>query len=255
MTTTTAFACQLVVLGEEVIYDFRSGERAKFTYTGAPEHTDFRTLQLQMGDTPLTFGPTGVDSSLFGVSAVYYAGPIWGFKETKIGSLRDEYSGPFWSGGVSTIGGKIPKLKIDISLNASIFPGVDSDGSPNFQLWGVTVPIGVGKGLSKIGKFKLSQLPANISVGWTSYKIIGGSEYAYRRNNHDPNRLKNEPIDYTSMRRDMLNGVGSPIDIAESDVNIREKIGAAFQSAFTTGQKIRGFQDQLISLHDFVGGN
>jgi hypothetical protein len=259
VTTGTAFGCQLVVLGEEVVYDLRSGERANFTYTGDANNTDFRTLQLQLGNTPLTVGPTGVDSSLFGPSVAYYAGPVWGFTGTKKGSLELEYSGPFWSGGISSVGGKIPVLNIDISLNASIFSGVNSDGSPNFQLWGVTVPIGVSKGISKIGKVPLPNLPANISVGWTNYTLVPGSHYPYRKNNHDPRSTESESIDYQSMQRDMVNGVGSPIDITEFDVNMRESVGIAFQNALDIGQQIgqadRDLRDLFINLRDFLRGD
>jgi RHS repeat-associated protein len=202
--TVVAAGCQMLVKGMEVVYDFQSGERANFTYSGTARYGLLKDLVAEfdfLGKTVI--GPTGVDTSLFGISLLGYAGPVWGFDPDR--ELKFDYSGPFWAFGQSV--GVSP-----VSTGVSIFSSVDEKtGMPNFKVSGAVVPVGGGISKSPL-KFSL---PAEVSLGWTAYEIRG-SAYDYKEKN---------PINYRNvMVRDVVAGTGSPLQYPPewAGINLRQ---------------------------------
>ncbi len=202
-TVTTAF-CTVAVEGKEVVYDFRSGERARFKYTGA---LGFSPADYGLGDPNERHrvGLTGLSSNFLDVSVLAYAGPIWGFEQK--GNLEREYSGVFFGGA---IGASVPIPQaggaVYINSGASFFSSVNPDNTPNFQLWGILVPVGVGGGTG------FWDFPVNLGISWTDY-TMDGLPHPYGSNN-------------LSMAQDILRGVDSPIAdaVTVGGINLREMV-------------------------------
>ena len=115
VATASIMACVTSVQGEEIVYDFASGQRQKFTYTEA--HDDQKAHPIL---------PSGLAFSIYGGSEVKYAGYLWEFSGVK--GVRSDYSGYF----VGTSTGLDPTV-----INTSKFFGK--------PFWGASMPLGIGQ--------------------------------------------------------------------------------------------------------------
>jgi hypothetical protein len=160
--------------GSEIVYDFATMERARFTYQGVPP-------EKAQEDSPVK----GVNISLFEVATTWYAINLNGFENEE--GLIVDYSGRFASFG---LGVSTPVFEVGGGIVTVWSPGFDVTGIGHFQM--------AGGGPGGLGA----------SVDWTSYSI------AEPENNDLPIRYDTGGIvlkrDYKRMRNDIVTGAHVP---------------------------------------------
>jgi RHS repeat-associated protein len=206
----SAVGCVWTIVGEEIVYDFQSRQRQKFTYTRGPV--------------------PGLAFSIWGGSKAAYGGFLWGF--TGDGVVND-YKGYF--------------VGTSLGVNASIFKKLGFNAGPGIG-WGqfsgtgdrpfgaVTGGPGIISGdvvyfslnastdIKLLGKSRLRFLPVDASASGTLYTAVKGRAI---------DRYRGREFD---MLEDVRNADDSPIRHVPlifngfSDPNIRNmgaKVGAA----------------------------
>jgi RHS repeat-associated protein len=196
VTVFSAVACVWQITGEEIVYDFETRERQKFTYTHAKGY--------QKG-VPII--PPGLAFSVVGGSKAAYGGFLWGFTER---GIEQDYSGYF--------------VGTSLGINASIFsklvkqagagPGV---GWGQFMGHGNT-PFGAitGKGDRISGQVVYFSMGAELSkqlfgkssvLKWPVDATFAGTWYTPAKDTHKPY----DPGQELQILEDVKNGNGSPV--------------------------------------------
>jgi len=175
----TLATCNILVVGQEIVYDFYTGQRAVFDFIGQPYK-----------DAPIPF-PTGESiPTLADASGWGYAGFIWGFDREPARGLVDEYGGPFVV-GFGTMQTPTPIVTGNGAVN--VFSSASDDWHgwwPNLDVYGITFAAGAGAGGGAL------DLPVSVGAIRTNYTL-------------NPEIL--EPFSYRDeMAQDIRNGANVP---------------------------------------------
>ncbi len=198
VATFSVAACVIQIVGQEIVYDFESRQRQKFTYREA-RGKDFKMPYIL----------PGIAFTLGGGSGVNYAGYLWGF--TGGDRIEDDYSGYFVGTalGLSQSVGKIPGTKIQVggAIGLGQFTGAGNNDNPLASINGKGVVQGqvlyFGGGASTKSKSIKLPFDASFTATWYDVARVNGEK---------------RPIDDYSigrqelqMLRDVRSGDGSPV--------------------------------------------
>ena len=186
VVASSIIACVVDIVGEEIVYDFETLERQKFTYTEAG------------GFSPVP----GLAFSLGGRSETFYGGFLWGFSRES--DITNDYQGIFRGAnfGISLsapFAKAIEKLGVKLAPHAGVSTGIsifDNPHNPSFYGRAGYISYGASAGSGKLSG--LLFLSPDASAALTEYVAVEGSKRLY---------LNNE----LQMLRDVDTGNSSPV--------------------------------------------
>jgi RHS repeat-associated protein len=205
----SAFVCVWTITGEEIVYDFASRQRQKFTYTEARGY--------QKG---IPWIPPGLAFSLWGGSEAAYGGFLWGFSGR---GIVGDYSGYFVGTSLGFNPGllKGPRIEGGPALGWGQFTGAGNESNHWAAINGRGVVrgqvayFGIGASSSIAEGSRVSKWPIDASMAGTSYEVV-----------------KDRPVDDYSrgqelqMLEDVRKGASSPVNIPNTMRNFGASVGA-----------------------------